>query len=63
MNDKSIIGCGYVPRDAKAMCLKTDHQTLLDDVEYKIIAAPYERAFIKTLHNPGGTRVRYNAWQ
>lgn len=61
MGQKSIIGCGYVPRDAKAVCLKTDHETLLDGVEYKIIAAPYERAFIKTVHNPGGTRVRYNA--
>lgn len=61
MNDKSIIGFGYKPNNAKAVCLKTDHETLLGDVEYKIIAAPYERAFIKTLHNPGGTRVRYNA--
>lgn len=30
MGQKSIIGCGYVPRDAKAVCLKTDHETLLD---------------------------------
>ena len=60
MGQKSIIGCGYVPRDAKAVCLKTDHETLLDGVEYKIIAAPYERSFIK-LHNPGRTRFRYNA--
>lgn len=60
MEQKSIIGCGYMPRDVKAVCLKTDHETLLDGVEYKIIAAPYERSFIK-LHNPGGTRVRYDA--
>lgn len=60
MGQKSIIGCGYVPRGARAMCLKTDHETLLDGVEYKIIAAPYERSFIK-LHNPGGTRLRYDA--
>lgn len=60
MNDKSIIGFGYKPNNAKAVCLKTDHETLLGDVEYKIIAAPYERSFIK-LHNPGGTRVRYDA--
>ncbi|WP_302258321.1 hypothetical protein [uncultured Alistipes sp.] len=60
MEQKSIIGCGYVPRDVKAVCLKTDHETLLDGVEYKIIAAPYERSFIK-LHNPGGTRLRYDA--
>lgn len=60
MGQKSIIGCGYVPRDARAVCLKTDHETLLDGVEYKIIAAPYERSFIK-LHNPGRTRFRYNA--
>ena len=61
MGQKSIIGCGYVPRDARAVCLKTDRETLLDSVEYKIIAAPYERVFIKTVHNPGGTRVRYQA--
>lgn len=60
MNDKSIIGFGYKPSNAKAVCLKTDHETLLGDVEYKIIAAPYERSFIK-LHNPGGTQVRYDA--
>lgn len=60
MGMKTIIGCGYVPRDVKAVCLKTDHETLLDGVEYKIIAAPYERSFIK-LHNPGGTRVQYDA--
>lgn len=60
MEQKSIIGCGYVPRDAKAVCLKTDCETFLGGVEYKIIAAPYERSFIK-LHNPGGTRLRYDA--
>ena len=60
MNDKSIIGLGYKPSNAKAVCLKTDHETLLGDVEYKIIATPYERSFIK-LHNPGGSQVRYDA--
>lgn len=40
MGQKSIIGCGYVPRDAKAVCLKTDHETLLDGVEYKSSRPP-----------------------
>lgn len=61
MNDKSIIGFGYTPNNAKAVCLKTNHETRLGGAEYKIIADPYERAFIKTVHNPGGTRVRYDA--
>lgn len=60
MNDKSIIGFGYTPNNAKAVCLKTNSETRLGGGEYKIIADPYERAFIKTAHNPGGTRVRYN---
>lgn len=61
MNDKSIIGFGYTPNNAKAVCLKTNHETRLGGAEYKIIADPYERAFIKTVHNQGGTRVRYDA--
>ena len=43
MNDKSIIGFGYKPNFAKAVCLKTNSTTRLGDVEYKIIADPYER--------------------
>lgn len=60
MGMKTIIGCGYVPRDVKAVCLKTDHETRLDGVEYKIIMPPYERSFVK-IHNPGGTKLRYDA--
>lgn len=37
MNDKSIIGFGYKPNFAKAVCLKTNSTTRLGDVEYKII--------------------------
>lgn len=46
MNDKSIIGFGYMPNNAKAVCLKTNRRTRLGDVEYKIIADPYEREFV-----------------
>lgn len=46
MNDKSIIGFGYTPNNAKAVCLKTNSTTRLGDVEYKIIADPYEREFV-----------------
>lgn len=44
-NQKSIIGCGYIPRKAQAVCLKTDANTKLGEVEYKIIKDPYERVF------------------
>lgn len=44
-NQKSIIGCGYIPRNAQAVCLKTNANTKLDEVEYKIIKDPYERVF------------------
>lgn len=47
MNDKSIIGFGYKPNFAKAVCLKTNSTTRLGDVEYKIIADPYEREFVE----------------
>jgi hypothetical protein len=47
MNDKSIIGFGYKPNYAKAVCLKTNSTTRLGDVEYKIIADPYEREFVE----------------
>lgn len=50
MNDKSIIGFGYKPNNAKAVCLKTNSTTCLGDVEYKIIADPYEREFVE--HEP-----------
>ena len=46
MNDqKSIIGCGYIPRKVQAVCLKTDANTQLGEVVYKIIKDPYERVF------------------
>lgn len=44
-NQKSIIGCGYIPRNAQAVCLKTNANTKLGEVEYKIIKDPYERVF------------------
>ncbi len=47
MNDKSIIGFGYKPNYAKTVCLKTNSTTRLGDVEYKIIADPYEREFVE----------------
>lgn len=47
MNDKSIIGFGYTPNNAKAVCLKTNRETRLGGVEYKIIADPYEREFVE----------------
>lgn len=47
MNDKSIIGFGYKPNNVKAVCLKTNSTTRLGDVEYKIIADPYEREFVE----------------
>lgn len=45
MKNKSIIGFGYKPNNAKAVCLKTNSITRLGGVEYKIIADPYEREF------------------
>ena len=44
-NQKSIIGCGYIPRKVQAVCLKTDANAQLGEVEYKIIKDPYERVF------------------
>lgn len=44
-NQKSIIGCGYIPRNIQAVCLKSNQDAKLGDVEYKIIADPYERTF------------------
>lgn len=46
-NQKSIIGCGYIPRKAQAVCLKTDANTQLGEVTYKIIKNPYERVFMR----------------
>ncbi len=46
MNEqKSIIGYGYIPRKAQAVCLKTNSNTQLGEVVYKIIKDPYERVF------------------
>ena len=44
-NQKSIIGRGYIPRGVLAVCLKTNSDTNLGEVEYKIIHDPYERIF------------------
>lgn len=52
MNDKSIIGFGYTPNNAKAVCLKTNSETRLGAVEYKIIADPYEREFVELVPVP-----------
>lgn len=41
--ENSVIGCGYIPRDVEAICLKTKREAELGEVEYKIIAEPYER--------------------
>lgn len=41
--ENSVIGCGYIPRDVEAICLKTNREAELGEVEYKIIAEPYER--------------------
>lgn len=47
MNNKSIIGFGYKPNNAKAVCLKTNCETRLGDAEYQIIADPYKREFVE----------------
>ena len=52
MNDKSIIGFGYKPNNAKAVCLKTNSETRLGDVEYKIFADPYECEFTREPPSP-----------
>lgn len=41
-NQKSIIGCGYIPRNAQAICLKTHTDAKLGEGVYKIIKDPYE---------------------
>lgn len=46
-NQKSIIGCGYIPLEMQAVCLKTNMNTHLGDIVYKIITAPYERVFVR----------------
>lgn len=58
MNNKnSIIGCGYIPRDVEAICLKTKREAELGEVEYTIIAEPYEREWtcqtIRHAFSPG----------
>lgn len=50
-NQKSIIGCGYIPRNAQAICLKTRTYTKLGEGVYKIIKDPYELVL-------GGIRLR-----
>ena len=52
MENKSIIGFGYTPNNAKAVCLKTNSETRLGGVEYKIIADPYEREFVRVVPQP-----------
>lgn len=47
MEQKSIIGCGYVPLDVKAMCLKTKAEAKLGTHTYRIISDPYEGELIK----------------
>lgn len=41
-NQKSIIGCGYIPRNVQAICLKTHTCAKLGEGVYKIIKDPYE---------------------
>lgn len=36
-NQKSIIGCGYIPLEMQAVCLKTNMNTNLGDIVYKIL--------------------------
>lgn len=65
MSYKSIIGFGYKPNNAKAVCLKTNSETHLGGVEYKIIADPYEREFVEIEPMPLSLfgekkKVRYN---
>lgn len=52
MEQKSIIGCGYVPRDAKAVCLKTKTEAKLGIHTYRIISAPYEGELVKRVQTP-----------
>ena len=41
----SIIGCGYIPHNVQAVCLKTKNNATLGEVKYKIISEVYERKF------------------
>lgn len=52
MEQKSILGCGYVPRDAKAVCLKTKTEAKLGIHTYRIISAPYEGELVKRVQTP-----------
>lgn len=45
-SQKSIIGSRYIPRNVQAVCLKTNANTQLGEVAYKIIKDPYERVFV-----------------
>ena len=52
MGQKSIIGCGYVPRGARAMCLKTKTEANLGIHTYQIISDPYEGELVKRVRTP-----------
>lgn len=52
MEQKSIIGCGYMPRGARAMCLKTKTEVNLGIHTYRIISAPYESELVKRVRTP-----------
>lgn len=41
----SVVGCGYIPRNVQAVCLKTKNNASLGEVEYEIISELYERKF------------------
>ena len=52
MEQKSIIGCGYVPLDVKAKCLKTKTEAKLGIHTYRIISDPYEGVLVKRVCPP-----------
>lgn len=52
--ENSVIGCGYIPRDVEAICLKTNREAELGEVEYKIIDELYEREWSNGMLLPFG---------
>ncbi len=52
--ENSVIGCGYIPRDVKAICLKTERESNLGEVEYKIISEIHERVWSNGMILPFG---------
>lgn len=52
MEQKSIIGCGYVPRGTRAMCLKTKAEANLGIHTYRIISDPYEGELVQRFCPP-----------